>query len=422
MMSTRSLFCNMRLLALVVCFSFAGNVLAAYDLTRMDNLAVYWGQDSAGGQASLSTYCADSTIDNIIMSFLYVFNGAGGMPEIDLANSCSQSGDSVFPGTALADCSFLASQIEQCQKNGKIVTLSLGGATGQVGFSSDSIAKSFADKIWNLFLGGSSSTRPFGKAVLDGVDLDIESGSPDHYAAFVNQIRAHATGASKRYYVTAAPQCPYPDASIGEALNEASFDAVYVQFYNNYCGLNYPNDYNFATWDNWAKTKSANKDIKVYIGAAASAGAAGDGYVGASTLASFAKDAQKTWSSFGGVMLWDASEAAKNNNYDKAIKGIMTGNALALGAKPRSSSTATVSQVNPTQTKTSTAHVSTSSTKVATSNHKVTTSSSKVATSASVAETPGQTWEGNWDHTRTGKHIQRPKAHSRFFRSSKGMI
>ena len=50
------------------------------------------------------------------------------------------------------------------------------------------------------------------------------------YAAFVKQIRAHAQGASKPYYVTAAPQCPFPDASIGEALNEAPFDAVYIQF------------------------------------------------------------------------------------------------------------------------------------------------------------------------------------------------
>lgn len=28
----------------------------------------------------------------------------------------------------------------------------------------------------------------------------------------VNRFRALASGASKKYYVTAAPQCPYPDA------------------------------------------------------------------------------------------------------------------------------------------------------------------------------------------------------------------
>ena len=68
------------------------------------------------------------------------------------------------------------------------------------------------------------------------------------YVHCVHELSAHR---GRRYYITAAPQCPFPDAYIGAALNEASFDAVYVQFYNNYCGLNNfnnPNDWNFATW------------------------------------------------------------------------------------------------------------------------------------------------------------------------------
>jgi len=74
----------------------------------------------------------------------------------------------VFDGTGLADCSFMAPQIKTCQKNGKIVTLSLGGADSKPGFSSDSQAQAFADQIWNSFLGGSGAPRPFGDAVLDG--------------------------------------------------------------------------------------------------------------------------------------------------------------------------------------------------------------------------------------------------------------
>lgn len=57
-----------------------------------------------------------------------------------------------------------------------MVTLSLGGATGGVGFQSDSQATSFADTLWNLFFAGKSETRPFGSAVMDGIDLDIEGG------------------------------------------------------------------------------------------------------------------------------------------------------------------------------------------------------------------------------------------------------
>ena len=74
----------------------------------------------------------------------------------------------VFPGSQLPNCQFLAGAIQNCQNKGKIVTLSLGGATGAAGFSSDAQAVSFADQIWNLFLGGTSSIRPFGDAVLDG--------------------------------------------------------------------------------------------------------------------------------------------------------------------------------------------------------------------------------------------------------------
>ena len=62
------------------------------------------------------------------------------------------------------------------------------------------------------------------------VDLDIENGFSVGYAAFVNRLREHEKGGSNRLYITAAPQCVFPDAYIGEALNRASFDAVYVQF------------------------------------------------------------------------------------------------------------------------------------------------------------------------------------------------
>ena len=62
----------------------------------------------------------------------------------------------------------MAADIMACQANGKLVTLSLGGSLGSVSFTGDDQAQAFADTVWNLFLGGSSSTRPFGDAVLDG--------------------------------------------------------------------------------------------------------------------------------------------------------------------------------------------------------------------------------------------------------------
>ena len=85
-----------------------------------------------------------------------------------MKQTCSVSSNGAFPGTALPNCQFLADDIKTCQQKGKIITLSLGGATGSTSFSSDYQAEQFADTIWNVFLGGSSSTRPFGSAVLDG--------------------------------------------------------------------------------------------------------------------------------------------------------------------------------------------------------------------------------------------------------------
>lgn len=82
--------------------------------------------------------------------------------------TCNTTSNAYYNGTELLDCSFLASDIEYCQSQGKIVTISLGGAGGTVGFSSDSEAQTLADTVWDIFLGGSSPNRPFGSAVLDG--------------------------------------------------------------------------------------------------------------------------------------------------------------------------------------------------------------------------------------------------------------
>jgi hypothetical protein len=64
----------------------------------------------------------------------------------------------------------MSEQIKYCQEKGKIVTISLGGADSVVGFSTDLQAQTFADYIWDMFLGGSDQKiqRPFGDAILDG--------------------------------------------------------------------------------------------------------------------------------------------------------------------------------------------------------------------------------------------------------------
>ncbi|KAI0715837.1 glycoside hydrolase [Cerioporus squamosus] len=372
---------------------------AAFDVSRQDNVAIYWGQNSYGAthsdqanwQKTLSTYCQDDSIDTIPLAFLNVFFGAGGAPSIDLANICNAVDDSVFPGTSLPDCSFLASDIEFCQSKGKIVTLSLGGATGAASFSSDAQASAFGDTIWNMFLGGSSSTRPFGAAVLDGIDLDIEGGGTTYFATFINRIRTLAAGSPKKYYFTAAPQCPFPDAYLSTVLNAVAFDAVYVQFYNNYCGvINYPNsaDWNFDQWDTWAKTVAVNKNVKIYIGAPASS-TAGGGYVDLTTLSNIALATRSQYSSFGGVMLWDASQAYANGRFDQGIKNAIRQN----GNGGTTSTPITVS--TPTTSKTSTTSKSTTTTTTTTKASTTTTSPGSTTTVSSGSCAGVGTWVAN---------------------------
>ncbi|KAM5543936.1 hypothetical protein V8D89_002553 [Ganoderma adspersum] len=348
--------------------SFGTLSVFAYDASRTDNLAVYWGQNSYGAthsgdtanyQKNLSYYCQDDTINAIPMAFVNVFFGAGGLPSLDLANVCNVVDSGVFPGTNLPNCTFLAEDIKTCQSKGKIVTLSLGGATGAAGFSSADQASAFGDTIWNVFLGGKNDTRPFGDAELDGIDLDIEGGGTQYFDSFIKRVRELATTANKKVYVTGAPQCTFPDAYMSTVLNAAEFDAVYVQFYNNFCSLpnfNNPNAWNFDQWDSWAKNTSLNKDVKIFIGAPASSSAAGSGYVDAATLANIASETRSKYSSFGGIMLWDASQAYGNNRFDKAVKAALgqggsasatTPSSASGSSKPKPSSASSVKSAKP---------------------------------------------------------------------------
>lgn len=237
-------------------------------------------------------------------------------PGLNFASHCETPYDQQNP--FLLMCPTIGADIAYCQSQGKIVLLSIGGAAGVYGFSSDSQAQTFAGTFWNMFLGGTANVpRPFGNVKLDGVDLDIEGGPIGGYAAFINRLRQYfATDTSKRYYVSGAPQCPYPDAYLGpqgtSALQSAAFDFVFVQFYNNYCGLqNFANTnaWNFGQWAAWA-AQSMNPNVKVFIGAPASPSAAGSGYLSLAALQSVVRATMNQYpNAFGGVMLWDAGQA-----------------------------------------------------------------------------------------------------------------
>ncbi|KAM5463484.1 Chitinase 2 [Microsporum audouinii] len=224
--------------------------------------------------------------------------------------------------------------IKRCQAKGKTILLSIGGATySEGGFRSAEDAVAGANMLWDIFgpaKPNSSALRPFDDAVIDGFDLDFEA-TVSNMVPFAKQLRAlYDADKSKSYYLTAAPQCPYPDLNNREMLEGGvKFDALFIQFYNNYCGLTsftpgvqVQNNFNFADWDNFAKTVSANPNVKIMIGAPANRGAAGSGYVDANTLANI-MNWSKQFPSFGGAMMWDASQAWANGGFTSTVKSAL---------------------------------------------------------------------------------------------------
>lgn len=199
--------------------------------------------------------------------------------------------------------------------------------------------------MWRTFGPPQSSTnssvskaktyRPFGNASIDGIDFDFEA-TVQNTLPFAQQLRKimDSDGSGKPRFLTAAPQCMYPDLFNQDILNgPVSLDAVWAQFYNNFCGLSSfdPNAdkqtfFNFDQWNNWAKNISHNPDVRVMLGVPAGPTAAGSGYEPPSKLAPIIQYT-KTFDSFGGVMMWDVAQAYANNGFLDAVRSALTSTA-----------------------------------------------------------------------------------------------
>ncbi|KXN68906.1 glycoside hydrolase family 18 protein, partial [Conidiobolus coronatus NRRL 28638] len=261
----------------------------------------------------LDIYCEEETADIVVLSFLHVFNaGTNNPPEINLSYHCNTT-FSEYPN--LLSCPKIGQHIQKCQAKGKKVLLSLGGSAGSYGFKEEKHGGIFAKTLWNMFLGGESEYRPFGEAKLDGIDLDIEGGSSIGYTEMIKGLRSLFSKNEKSYLITGAPQCTFPDVYFGKVLDEAWFDYVFVQYYNNFCGVqnfNNPWAFNFAEWENWSETKAINPNVKVLLGVPGAPSAANLGYVDLKTLYPIVKNVSQTYKNFGGVMVWDVSQADGN--------------------------------------------------------------------------------------------------------------
>ena len=180
--------------------------------------------------------------------------------------------------------------------------LSIGGSARNYALAFSADAKKVVDYLWNNFLGGTSSARPLGDAVLDGIDFDIELGSTQYWDDLARSLSAYSSQ-GKKVYLTAAPQCPFPDNHLGAALNTNLFDYVWVQFYNNPSCQYASGDVSklISSWNQWTSSVTAQL---IFMGLPAAPAAAGSGYIPPDILISQVLPVIKQSPKYGGVMLW----------------------------------------------------------------------------------------------------------------------
>lgn len=298
--------------------------LASRNSSSTGQTVVYWGQNGGGTieNNDLAAYCnSTSGIDVLVIGFLYQYGNGNDVPGGLFGQSCT-----ITSGKG-QNCDSLSSAIPTCQKAGIKVVLSLGGANGGYTLGSTSEAQQIGQYLWDAYGGGSgnSSARPFGDAVVDGFDFDIENkNGAEYYPDLISTLRTNfAKDTSKTYWITGAPQCPIPEPNMGTIIQNAQFDKLWVQWYNNNnytypCALGINGDAAF-NWDQWKSftANSSSKDAQIYVGVPASElGANGTPtgsvyYATPSQLATIVKGV-KDDERFGGVMMWSAGFSDAN--------------------------------------------------------------------------------------------------------------
>lgn len=176
-------------------------------------------------------------MDIIPIGFVNVFPDQANGPGNNYGNGCGSDLWVTPDGRQtqmLTQCSQISDDIKTCQKMGKKIFASIGGDSPGNFLASSTSAVAFADFLWGSYGPLQDPTlklfpRPFGLDVsVDGFDLDIESGPDSYYSDLVNELRVKfATDLTKTYYISAAPQCIYPDSHLDEAIMNSSIDYLY---------------------------------------------------------------------------------------------------------------------------------------------------------------------------------------------------
>ncbi|KAL6311634.1 hypothetical protein AAG906_027406 [Vitis piasezkii] len=280
------------------------------------NISTYWGTDPREGGVK----------DGCNASLYSIFNigfvdrlGYDWPPRLNIHHYCDVS---------LKGCKYLGAEIEECQKRGVKVLISIGGPGGDYNLASPDDATRLANYLWNAYLGGNQSSvdRPFDTAILDGVDFFIQAGNTLYWDVLAEALR-NLSNNGTQMELSASPKCKYPDKYLGAAIQTGLFDYAQVRFYDDdSCQYNGSFEGMKSAWNEW--TAEAKVD-KIFAGVTACK--CDQGYVDVGDLVSgFLPYAEKS-PKFGGLMVWyiytdhQSGYSAKIKDVNSAIQTAPSG-------------------------------------------------------------------------------------------------
>ncbi|KAK9994654.1 hypothetical protein SO802_024357 [Lithocarpus litseifolius] len=127
----------------------------------------------------------------------------------------------------------------------------------------------------------------------------VKNCSTQYWQDLAKNLKSHSN-----VYLSASPQCPFPDNFVGTALDTNLFDYLWVQFYNNpQCQYDFSNSNTTNLISSWNRWSSSLKVGKLFLGIPPQA--AVSGYVPSQVLNAEILPLFRKSPNYGGVMLWN---------------------------------------------------------------------------------------------------------------------
>jgi len=290
----------------------------AFDPQATNNIAVYYGHSEVEANPSMYPLCTNDDVNIVAIGFLRQFNGPNALPTFDFGNACSDND---------ATCPDLAANITTCQQNGKKVFISLGGSSSNLTFERPADAIEAANIVWDMFGAGSSTsnniTRPFGNVTVDGFDFDIEGLPVNNTDVFASTLQTLFATSPTLRYTSAAPLCA--NNTIFPYGFYENMNFIWPRFYNaQACGMGTTGfNSSLLSWYDYIagiqSNISSDYPLLYICGLSFDNENPGEGYVDPDEFAREVLAIRPNISSiFGGVTLWEGSDALVTTNSEGA--------------------------------------------------------------------------------------------------------